>query len=186
MIRRWMTLALVCLSTMIPMTALAMASAELYTTQGYPYGRFEARIQHAPGDGVVSAYFLWKDGSEVTGAYWNELDFEKIGADCRMQTNARYGTSAANHSEIDKMPGNSCAEYHDYRIDWTPSYIAWAVDGHGVQPECTGWLADSFQHLAGQRQLRRKHRQHHLAGAPVHQLGAVLLVHRWELPGAVA
>jgi endo-1,3-1,4-beta-glycanase ExoK len=147
MIRRCMTLVLACLSTMIPVTALAMASAELYTTKSYTYGRFEARIQHAPGDGVVSAYFLWKDGSELSGAYWNEIDFEKIGADCSMQTNARYGTSVANHSQMDKMPGNSCAEYHDYRIEWTPSYIAWAVDGNEFRRD-TGDAAKAFSENA--------------------------------------
>jgi endo-1,3-1,4-beta-glycanase ExoK len=154
MIRRWTILVPVCLSTMIPATTLAMASAELYTTQGYTYGRFEARIQHAPGDGVVSAFFLWKDGSEVSGAYWNELDFEKVGADCSMQTNARYGTSAANHSQWDKMPGKSCAEYHDYRIDWTPSYIAWAVDGSEFRRD-TGETATAFsQNASAGMQIR--------------------------------
>jgi endo-1,3-1,4-beta-glycanase ExoK len=147
MIRRWTILVPVCLSTMIPATTLAMASAELYTTHGYTYGRFEARIQHAPGDGVVSAFFLWKDGSEIAGAYWNELDFEKIGAGCSMQTNARYGTSVANHSQMNEMPGESCAEYHDYRIEWTPSYIAWAVDDNEFRRD-TGDTATAFSENA--------------------------------------
>jgi len=70
-----------------PGAARAVASAELYKNQPYRYGRFEARIRYAAGDGVVSSFFLWKAGSEVSGAYWNELDFEKLGSDCRMQTN---------------------------------------------------------------------------------------------------
>ena len=129
MIRNGTILLLLGLSAIIPATAMGMASAELYTTQAYRFGRFEARIQQAPGDGVVSSFFLWKDGSEVSGAYWNELDVEKFGADCRMQTNSRYGTAAANHSQVATMGGNNCAQYHDYRIEWTPDYIAWSVDG---------------------------------------------------------
>ena len=147
MIRRWTTLVPLYLSTMIPATTMAMGSAELYTTKAYTYGRFEARIQHAAGDGVVSAFFLWKDGSEVAGAYWNEIDFEKIGADCEMQTNARYGTSVANHSQMNKMTGQSCAEYHDYRIEWTPDYIAWAVDGNEFRRE-NGETAAAFSQNA--------------------------------------
>jgi endo-1,3-1,4-beta-glycanase ExoK len=59
----------------------AVASAELLHSQAQVYGRFEARVRFASGDGVVSWFFLWKTGSEVSGAYWNELDFEKVGAD---------------------------------------------------------------------------------------------------------
>jgi len=36
-------------------------SAEFYRTQADFYGRFEARIRFAPGEGVVSSFFLWKD-----------------------------------------------------------------------------------------------------------------------------
>jgi hypothetical protein len=147
MIRRLTILALWALPTIVPAQAMAMASAELYGTQAYTYGRFEARIQHAPGDGVVSSFFLWKEGSEVSGAYWNEIDFEKIGANCIMQTNARYGTSAANHAQTNPMPGNTCAEYHDYRIEWTPTYIAWSVDGSEFRRD-TGDTATAFSQNA--------------------------------------
>ena len=148
MIRRLTILALWALPTIVPAQAMAMASAELYGTQAYTYGRFEARIQHAPGDGVVSSFFLWKEGSEVSGAYWNELDVEKFGADCRMQTNSRYGTDAANHnSQIATMGGNNCAQYHDYRIEWTPDYIAWAIDGSEFRRD-TGAAATAYSQNA--------------------------------------
>jgi len=68
----------------VPVPAMGMASAELYGTKAYLYGRFDARIQFAPGDGVVSAFFLWKEGSDAANAYWNELDYEKVSADCHM------------------------------------------------------------------------------------------------------
>ena len=147
MIRRLTILALLGLPTMVPTRAMGMASAELYGTQAHTYGRFEARIQHAPGDGVVSSFFLWKEGSEVSGAYWNEVDFEKIGANCIMQTNARYGTSVTNHNQTNPMPGNVCGEYHDYRIEWTPTYIAWSVDGSEFRRD-TGDTATAFRQNA--------------------------------------
>ena len=40
--------------------AHAVSSAELYTTASYRYGRYEARIQFPPADGVVGSFFLWK------------------------------------------------------------------------------------------------------------------------------
>ena len=51
------------LSVLVPRAASAVQSAELYRTQSYFYGRFEARVRHAPGEGVVSSFFLWKNGS---------------------------------------------------------------------------------------------------------------------------
>ena len=147
MVRIGTIFMLSCLSTLITTRAMGMASAELYSTKAYRYGRFEARVQQAPGDGVVSSFFLWKDGSEVSGAYWNELDIEKFGADCRMQTNARYGTSAANHSQTSAMGGNNCAQYHDYQIEWTPDYIAWSVDGSEFRRD-TGDTAAAFSQNA--------------------------------------
>src|SRR5512133_1604778 len=131
----------------IPQTANAVASAELYRKQAYVYGRFEARIRFGAGDGVISSFFLWKEGSEVANTFWNELDFEKLGADCHMQTNAIYGNPQAEHSQTNKMPGDICSEYHDYRFEWTPTYIAWVVDGQEVRRE-TGAIASAFSQNA--------------------------------------
>src|SRR5262245_18469360 len=80
--------------------AASVASAELYQNQAYTYGRFEACSRFAAGDGVVSSFFLWKPGSEVAGTFWNELDFDKLGADCRLQTNSLYGLPVVDHGEI--------------------------------------------------------------------------------------
>ena len=56
----------------VPRSALAVKSGELYTMASHPFGRFEASIKFPQGDGVVGAYFLWKAGSEVAGTFWNE------------------------------------------------------------------------------------------------------------------
>src|SRR5450755_398062 len=64
--KRPLTLATLVLGLFVPRAASAVQSAELYGTQAYFYGRFEARVQFAPGEGVVSSFFLWKDGSSST------------------------------------------------------------------------------------------------------------------------
>jgi hypothetical protein len=121
---------------------MGMASAELYGTKAYDYGRFEARIQFAPGDGVVSSFFLWKEGSDAANAFWNELDYEKAGADCHMQINNIYGNPKVQHQQTPSLSG-TCTGYHDYRFEWTPTYIAWAVDGKEIRRD-TGADATAY------------------------------------------
>jgi MYXO-CTERM domain-containing protein len=126
-------LSLAALLLTVAAEAGAVASAELYQTQTFTYGRFEARVQFAAGDGVISSFFLWKPGSEMPNTFWNELDFEKLGADCRLQTNPLYGLPVGDHSEIEPIEADLCNEYHTYTFEWTPSYIAYLVDGVEVR-----------------------------------------------------
>jgi MYXO-CTERM domain-containing protein len=142
-----MAMTLLLSAAAAPRTAWAVASAELYTMQAYFYGRFEARIRFAPGDGIVGSFFLWKDGSDRSGAFWNELDYEKVAADCHMTTNARYGAPFADHSQTNPLNVDICGSYHDYRFEWTPDYIAWAVDGREFRRE-TGATATAFRQNA--------------------------------------
>jgi len=135
-------LAFVVATVLVPASARGMASAELYGTKAYIYGRFEARIQFAPGDGVVSSFFLWKEGSDAANAYWNELDYEKVGADCHMQINSIYGNPKSQHQQTPSL-SSICTAYHDYRFEWTPTYIAWAVDGKEIRRD-TGADATAY------------------------------------------
>jgi hypothetical protein len=139
------SLALACAFAVAAWGPLAHAtrSAELYTTNSYQYGRFEASIRFAPGSGVVGAFFLWKDGSEVAGTFWNELDFEKVGANCALHTNAYYGNPAKVHTLDPSVAADLCGEYHTYTYEWTPEYIAWLVDGTEVRRE-TGATATAY------------------------------------------
>jgi endo-1,3-1,4-beta-glycanase ExoK len=112
-------------------TASAVQSAELYRTQAYFYGRFEARVRFPPGEGVVGSFFLWKDGSSSTTS-WNELDYEKINAACRLQTNIWTGTGTQS-AQISTSTLDFCGDYHTYAFEWTPDYIAWLIDGAQIR-----------------------------------------------------
>ncbi len=133
MTQKWLAVLLVPVTLGLAAPARAVSSAELYQNQTYTYGRFEARVRFAPGDGVISSFFLWKPGSEVAGTFWNELDFEKLGADCHLQTNPLYGAPVVDHSQVAAVAGDLCAEYHTYTFEWTPTYIAYLVDGIEVR-----------------------------------------------------
>jgi hypothetical protein len=148
MVRNWLAAVAGTLSLALPATASAVASAELYQNQTFTYGRFEARTRFAPGEGVISSFFLWKPGSEMPGTFWNELDFEKLGANCRLQTNPLYGAPVADHGQIATVAGDLCNEYHTYTFEWTPEYIAWLVDGVEVRREA-GETAAAFAANAG-------------------------------------
>jgi endo-1,3-1,4-beta-glycanase ExoK len=123
--------------------AHANKSAEFYTTKSYQYGRFEASIRFPPGSGVVGSFFLWKDGSELDGQFWNELDLEKIGADCTLDSNAFYGNPEKVHTKAITFAGDLCGQFHTYAYEWTPEYIAWFVDGTEVRRE-TGDTATAY------------------------------------------
>ncbi|HEY8944475.1 MAG TPA: family 16 glycosylhydrolase [Polyangiaceae bacterium] len=129
--------------TFVAQAASAVRSAELYTRTSYQYGRIEARIRFAPGDGVVSSFFLWKDGSEIAGTYWNELDFEKLGATCFLETNALFGKPVAGSPEKAALQLDLCGAYHTYTYEWTPEYIAWFVDETEIRRE-TGATATAY------------------------------------------
>ena len=151
---RWISVApLFALAVYVTRPALAVSSSELYPSAAYGYGRMEARVKFAAGDGVVSSFFLWKDGSEVSGTFWNELDFEKLGADCHLETNALYGAPVAGHSQKHTLAANLCAGYHVYTYEWTPDAIVWLVDGVEIRRE-TGATAQAFSQNAAAKGMQ--------------------------------
>src|SRR5690242_20692200 len=128
--------------------ASATASAELYSQAGYRYGRFRARVQFPAGDGIVGSFFLWKDGSEVAGVFGNELDYEKIGADCAMQLNAIFGNPPAMHASLASGLSGLCTGYHTYMYEWTPDHIAWSVDGVEVRRQTNDETSQAYRDQA--------------------------------------
>lgn len=143
MIRSGLSLLGALLLILAPRPAAATKSAELLTPTAYGYGRFEARVKFAAGAGVISSFFMWKDGSEQSGTFWNELDFEKVGADCHLETNPIYGNPSVNHTQRHALDSALCEAFHTYTYEWTPEYIAWRVDGTEIRRE-TGATAQAY------------------------------------------
>lgn len=131
------------LVAILPQPARATRSAELYSSAAYGYGRVEARLRFAGGDGVIGSFFLWKDGSEQAGTFWNELDFEKVGADCHLESNPLFGNPAQVHAQRHTLASDLCAGFHTYTYEWTPDHIAWLVDGAEIRRE-TGETATAY------------------------------------------
>ena len=121
--------------------AKSYKSGELETKARYGFGAFEARIRTAQGPGVVSTFFLWKPDSEKAPSVpWHEIDFEMGQASGDIQTQVMTpGASPpmyrTEHAVAHTLPYRPHQGYFTYRIEWTPDYIAFFVDGKEVRRE---------------------------------------------------
>ncbi|HTF81797.1 MAG TPA: family 16 glycosylhydrolase [Cytophagales bacterium] len=105
--------------------------AEIYSSQSHKYGKMEMRMRMAKGSGILSTFFTYKNGSEVSGAFWEEIDIEVFGKNNATTFQSNIITNnPRKYSEEVHSPGFSMAEgYHTYVLEWTPSYVAWYLDG---------------------------------------------------------
>jgi hypothetical protein len=108
--------------------------AEMITRQTFKYGAFEARIRSAQGSGFTTPFFLWKDGSEQPGAQWQEQDFEMFGKNGGYQTQLMT-PGRTEHNIYGWLPTPAWERYYTYRMEWTPNYLAFYIDGQLVRRE---------------------------------------------------
>ena len=108
-------------------TAGAVASRESFL-----YGSFAARLKAARGSGIITGFFLHRNGPR------QEIDIEFRGKDTTKMlvnvffnpgpegTRLEYGYRGTP-TEID-LGFDAADEFHDYEIEWTPNGIRWIVD----------------------------------------------------------
>ena len=124
------------LSLLIANNAIAKPykAAEVITLEEFKFGAFEARIRAAEGPGYIFAYFLWKNDSELPGTEWQEQDFEIFGKNGRYQTQIMTpGNPRTSHSKNHSLPTPAYDRYYTYRMEWTPDFLAFYVDGELVR-----------------------------------------------------
>jgi beta-glucanase (GH16 family) len=112
--------------------------AEMVSQQTYLYGAFEARLVAARGGGVITPFFLYKNGSEVPGAEWEEMDFEIFGRDgtTSFQTQLMTpGNPRTEHVELHSYPFSLADGYHTYRMEWAPDHLSFFFDGQLIREE---------------------------------------------------
>lgn len=111
-------------------------AAEIYSKQTYKYGRYEVRMKVAKGSGVLSTFFTYKNGSEIGNTFWEEIDIEVFGKNnaTQWQSNVIIGSNRPTTKTEGLHTASSLGDgYHTYVLEWTPSYIAWYVDGGQVR-----------------------------------------------------
>lgn len=119
----------------IACTDCQYSGAEVATKVDYKYGRFEMRTKAIGISGAVSSMFAYYNDSYIADTMWNEIDIEFLGKNSYdFQSNIITGTTVENPakkmSEIHHtLEFDASQEYHDYAFEWTPTYIAWFLDG---------------------------------------------------------
>ncbi len=118
---------------------------ELFSQQTFKYGRMEMRMRMAKGDGILSTFFTYKDGSEGSGTFWEEIDIEVFGKEDATiwQSNIITGLGDRTTSEEEHtFPISLADSFHTYALEWTPEYIAWEVDGVEARRTTSAQVAD--------------------------------------------
>lgn len=126
------------------------SGAELYTSETWMYGKFEARMQMAVGSGTVSSMFLYHNDSYLgCDEPWVEVDIEVLGKNPNeFQSNIITGNGPADgcadkksySEQLHPMSPAVDKAYHTYGIEWTPDYVSWIIDGEVVRKTNKGEL----------------------------------------------
>lgn len=141
----------------LPMSLFAKnyKGAEIYSNQSYLYGRFEMRIQSAPGSGQLSTFFLYRNNSETATTLWQEIDIEIFGKNNnQFQSNVIIekveGTKIM--SEKKHTTPTSTQEFNIYVLEWTTDSINWYVNDSLYNTEktnaayCNAAMSIRFNH----------------------------------------
>ncbi len=109
--------------------------AEIYSAESTKYGRYVMRMRMAEGSGLLSTFFTYKNGSEVSGAVWEEIDIEVLGKNdaYQMQSNIIVGAPRQTTEALHTASQSLADDYHTYVLEWTPDYVAWFIDGQQVR-----------------------------------------------------
>ncbi|PUA29912.1 MAG: hypothetical protein B0W54_05050 [Cellvibrio sp. 79] len=109
--------------------------AEIYSAEATKYGRYVMRMRMAEGSGLLSTFFTYKNGSEVSGAVWEEIDIEVLGKNdaYQMQSNIIVGAPRQTTEGLHTASQSLADDYHTYALEWTPDYVAWFIDGQQVR-----------------------------------------------------
>lgn len=107
---------------------------EIYSKDRVLYGKFEMRMKMIKGDGMLSTFYTLQQGSKKNKKYWAELDIEVLGKNNAqiMSTNIIIddpnGELVHNVEEI-QLDSALSEDFHTYVLEWTPTYVAWYIDG---------------------------------------------------------
>lgn len=119
----------------VQVSAKPYKGAEIYSADATKYGRYVMRMRMAEGSGVLSTFFTYKNGSEVAGAVWEEIDIEVLGKNdaYQVQSNIIVGAPRQTTEVLHTAAQSLADDYHTYVLEWTPDYVAWFLDGQEVR-----------------------------------------------------
>lgn len=135
LVRKIPPLAVLMLAPLL-VVAKPYKGAEVFTYDAELYGKYVIRMQAGKGSGLVSAFFLWKEGSELDDVFWEEVDIEVLGKDnaTSWQSNIITGFDDKITTEEVHAVGQSLGDsYHTFTLEWRPDQVRWLLDGELVR-----------------------------------------------------
>ncbi len=146
MIKKVFSITAIVLSVSATAQNKTYKGGELYSSASVTYGKFEMCMRASKAEGVLSTFFLYKNGSEIQGAGWEEVDIEIFGKSNAMsfQSNIITGTAGAQimSAEVYNQNSSLADAFHVYALEWTPDYIAWYLDGALMRKTVGGQVAN--------------------------------------------
>lgn len=108
-------------------TARPWNGGEVTSTRAYGYGRYEAIMKPARGEGLISSFFTYT--GPWVGTPHDEIDIEFLGKDTRrVEFNMFRNGKPAGSKAVD-LPFDAADAFHLYAFEWHPDHITWYVDG---------------------------------------------------------
>ncbi|HSK40120.1 MAG TPA: family 16 glycosylhydrolase, partial [Arenibaculum sp.] len=109
------------------------SSGEIQTHAFFEHGYFEARLQAAKGNGIVTGFFTYT--GPTFGDPWDEIDIEILGRNTR-QVQFNYFTDGVTAEPVTMdLPFDAAEGLHTYAFEWLPDRINWYVDGELMHSE---------------------------------------------------
>ncbi|OBA19345.1 hypothetical protein METBIDRAFT_46676 [Metschnikowia bicuspidata var. bicuspidata NRRL YB-4993] len=112
----------------------------LSSTEYILYGRAEADIMGAPGQGIISSFYLQSDDLD-------EIDIAEIfgSAPAVYQTNFFVKGDVANYADgaYHRVTNSTTQNFHRYGVQWNRLEIEWTLDGQVVRHRAGGTLPSS-------------------------------------------
>lgn len=136
LLSRFLLIALIS-GTIASAVAKDYKAGEIQSKQAFLYGKFEFRMYAAECSGIVSAFFLYKPGSEQAQNSWEEVDIEVFGKSNCTQWQSNIITGNVNNKHLTEgLHSGSFNSWHTFAIEWAPTFMKWYVDGSLVR-ECS-------------------------------------------------
>jgi len=112
--------------------------AEVFSKNKVLYGKFEMRMKMIKGGGMLSTFYTIEHFPDGSDPHWSEIDIEVLGRNNAqiMSTNLFINSSNGSLLSTEEqifMDYSLADDFHVYAIEWTPTYIAWFIDGKEVR-----------------------------------------------------
>ncbi|HLN72129.1 MAG: family 16 glycosylhydrolase [Methylococcaceae bacterium] len=143
---RLLRISIFCILLSVNTFAKNYKGAEIYSKTAVKYGRFEMSMKAGQGSGILSTFFLYKGGSEQAGAFWEEIDLEIFGKNSAKSFQSNIITDGVTGSnkmseKLHTFTYSLADTFHIYRIEWTPTYVAWFIDNKELRRDKTTQVA---------------------------------------------